>query len=284
MNTSLYLKIKELLDNSDAIIIGAGAGLSTAAGVNYGPYKFKENFKELYDKYGFTDMYSSSFYEFKTEEERWSYWAKHINYLCLSMPKTPTYKQLYNLVKDKNYFVVTTNVDRQFLKVGFDSSKVFEVQGALTKMQCAKACHNKLYDNTNLIKEMLKEDSNCKIPSSLVPTCPVCGGKMEINLRKDNYFVEDDYWEEHKNSYEQFINTNKNKKILFLELGAGFNTPGIIRYPFEDLTRKLKDAYLIRINDKYANIPSFISNKSLSINKDINKVLKGVNELYERKN
>jgi NAD-dependent SIR2 family protein deacetylase len=131
---------------------------------------------------------------------------------------------------------------------------------------------------------MLKEDSNCKIPSSLVPTCPVCGGKMEINLRKDNYFVEDDYWEEHKNSYEHFINTNKNKKILFLELGAGFNTPGIIRYPFEDLTRKLKDAYLIRINDKYANIPSFISNKSLSINKDINKVLKGVNELYERKN
>jgi NAD-dependent SIR2 family protein deacetylase len=283
MNTKLYLKINKLIEESDAIIIGAGAGLSTAAGVNYGTYKFKDNFPELYQKYGFTDMYTSSFYEFSTEEERWSYWAKHINYLCHGMKSSNTYKMLYNLVKNKNYFVITTNVDQQFLKAGFKEDKIFEVQGSLTKMQCKYACHNKLYDNTKLVKEMLTKDKDCHIPQDLVPKCPVCGKDMDINLRKNEYFVEDDYWDKHNNLYEEFIKNNKAKKILFLELGAGFNTPGIIRYPFEDLTSRLKDAYLIRINDKYAKTPVNIKDKSLSIQLDINKVIKGVSKLNERK-
>jgi NAD-dependent SIR2 family protein deacetylase len=278
MNKNVYDKIKEKINNADAIVIGAGAGLSTAAGVNYGPTNFSTLFPELVERYHFTDMYTSSFYNFNTEEERWSYFAKHINYLCLSMEGTNTYKKLYELVKDKNYFVITTNVDRQFLKSGFNSKKVFEVQGALSKIQCAKACHNKLYDDTNLVKEMLTQDSNCKIPSSLVPKCPVCGGSMEVNLRKDNFFVEDDYWEEHNNSYEKFIKENKNKNILFLEFGAGFNTPGIIRYPFEDLTKKLAKAFLIRINDKFASVPSDIIEKSISIQDGINEVLENLGD------
>jgi NAD-dependent SIR2 family protein deacetylase len=278
MNTKLYLEIKEKIKNADAIVIGAGAGLSTAAGVNYGPTNFNILFPELVEHYHFTDMYTSSFYEFNTEEERWSYFAKHINYLCLSMDATETYKKLYELVKNKNYFVITTNVDRQFIKSGFDSKKVFEVQGALSKIQCAKACHNKLYDDTNIVKEMLKENVDVKIPSHLVPTCPVCGGAMEVNLRKDIFFVEDDYWEEHNTSYEDFLNENKNKKILFLELGAGFNTPGIIRYPFEELTKKLDNAFLVRINDKFANIPTELENKSIGIKDDINKVLESLGD------
>jgi NAD-dependent SIR2 family protein deacetylase len=273
MNTKLYLEIKEKIKNADAIIIGAGAGLSTAAGVNYGTINFNSLFPELVKTYGFTDMYTSSFYNFDTEEERWSYWSKHINYLCLNMKATNTYQKLYKLVKNKNYFVITTNVDRQFLKAGFNQNKVFEIQGTLTKIQCAKACHNKLYDNTNLVKEMLKQDYNCKIPSSLVPKCPICSGPMEVNLRKDNFFVEDDYWEEHNNSYESFITKNKNKKILFLEFGAGFNTPGIIRYPFERLTYKLDNSFLIRINDKFASVPNNIKNKSLEVQGDINEVI-----------
>ena len=198
--------IKEKINDVDVIIIGAGAGLSTAAGVNYGTKDFDKNFPELVKHYGFTDMYTSSFYDFDTEEERWSYWAKHINYLCIGMEASDTYKNLFNLVKDKEYFVLTTNVDRQFLKAGFDSNKVFEVQGALTKIQCSRACHNKLYDDTEIIKEMLKKNKNIKIPSELVPKCPVCGETMEVNLRKDNFFVEDDYWEEHSNNYEKFEN------------------------------------------------------------------------------
>ena len=279
MNIKNYGIIKDKIKEADAIIIGAGAGLSTAARVNYGTKDFDKNFPELVKHYGFTDMYTSSFYDFDTEEERWSYWAKHINYLCISMEASDTYKNLFNLVKDKEYFVLTTNVDRQFLKAGFDSNKVFEVQGALTKIQCSRACHNKLYDDTEMIKEMLEKNEDIKIPSELVPKCPVCGETMEVNLRKDNFFVEDNYWEEHQNSYEKFINDNKNKKLLFLEFGAGFNTPGIIRYPFEELTYKLPNAFLIRVNDKYANVPDDIEDKAIGIKYDINEVIKGVSEV-----
>ena len=278
MNTNLYLKIKEKIKEADSIVIGAGAGLSTSAGINYGTKDFDKLFPELVKKYGFTDMYTSSFYDFDTEEERWSYWAKHINYLCIGRDAENVYKDLFELVKDKDYFVLTTNVDRQFLKAGFDKEKVFEVQGALTKIQCARACHNKLYDNTNTIKEILKEDKDCKIPTRLVPKCPVCGGNMEVNLRKDNFFVEDDYWHEHEKSFEKFINDNKKKKILFLELGSGFNTPGIIRYPFEELTYKLKNAFLIRINDKYAFVPNDIEDKALEVQDDIAKVIKEIRD------
>jgi NAD-dependent SIR2 family protein deacetylase len=276
MNIRNYGIINEKIKWADAIVIGAGAGLSTAAGVNYGTKNFSKLFPELVKTYGFTDMYTSSFYEFNTEEERWSYFAKHINYLCTDMKATDTYKKLYEIVKNKNYFVITTNVDRQFIKAGFDSKKVFEVQGTLSKIQCSRACHNKLYDDTDMIKEMLNNNIDCKIPSKLVPKCPVCGKSMEVNLRKDNFFVEDDYWKEHNNFYEKFISDNKNKKILFLEFGAGFNTPGIIRYPFEELTYKLPNTFLIRINDKFADTPKFIKDKAIGVQDDINEVIKGV--------
>jgi NAD-dependent SIR2 family protein deacetylase len=278
MNTKLYLTIKEKIKEADAIVIGAGAGLSTAAGVNYGTLNFKENFPELVKEYGFSDMYSSSFYEFNSEEERWSYWAKHISYLCLNKEASETYKKLYEVVKDKNYFVITTNVDRQFLKAGFNEDKVFEVQGALTKIQCANACHNKLYDDTQLVKEMLKENKGVRIPTSLVPVCPKCKGKMEVNLRKDEFFIQDDYWYKHNENYYNFINDNKDKKILFIELGAGFNTPGIIRYPFEELTLELKQAFLIRVNDKYFKVSEEIASKSLEVKEDINVFINKIGE------
>lgn len=276
MNTEVCLEIKKLIEEADAIVIGAGAGLSTAAGVNYGTHNFKKKYPELVKHYGFTDMYTSSFYEFETEEERWSYWAKHINDLCLDMEATKTYRDLYNLVKNKNYFVITTNVDRQFFKAGFNEEKVFDVQGSLNKIQCAKACHDKLYDDEKLIKEMLDKNKDIEIPTSLVPKCPVCKGKMDVNLRKDMFFVQDEHWYKLNKKYEEFINENKNKKILFLELGVGFNTPGIIRYPFEEFVYNMKKAHLIRINTEYAEIPEEIENKGISIKGDISKVLGGI--------
>ena len=279
MNIEFYSKIKEKINEADAIMIGAGAGLSTAAGINYGTIDFSKNFPELVKNYGFTDMYTSSFYDFETEEEKWSYWAKHINYLCLSMEATDTYKKLFELIHDKNYFILTTNVDRQFIKAGFDSDKVFEIQGCLTKIQCSKACHDKLYDNTDMIKEMLKHNQEIKIPSNLVPKCSVCGENMEINLRKDNFFVEDDYWRLHENNYEKFINDNKDKKILFIEMGAGYNTPGIIRYPFEDMTYHLDNAYLIRINDRFYNVPNDIKDKAIGMKEDINTLIDNLHKI-----
>ena len=252
MNTKNYLKIKDLIKNADAIVIGAGAGLSASAGIDYSKESFKKNFPELVDAYGMTDMYTYSFYNFKTEEERWSYWAKHINYSFIAPPPLKAYKELLEIVKDKNYFVITTNVDSQFLKSGFDEKKVFEVQGSYGKMQCSKGCHNKLYDDTKLVKRMLLSKDNLKVDSNLIPYCPKCGSKMEINIRKDDFFIEDSNWHKLNNNYEKFINDNIDKNLVLIELGVGFNTPGIIRFPFDRLAYDY-NITLIRINDKYTD-------------------------------
>lgn len=273
MNTENYLKIKELIKNADAILIGAGAGLSASAGIDYSEYSFKKNFPELVSAYGMTDMYTSSFYEFESEEERWSYWAKHINYSFIAPPALEAYKELYELVKDKNYFVITTNVDGQFHKSGFDTEKVFEVQGSYGKMQCSVGCHNKLYDNTKLVKEMLRSRDNLKIDSSLVPYCPRCKEKMEVNIRKDAFFVEDENWHKLNNNYEAFINNNINKKMVLLELGVGFNTPGIIRFPFETLAYKYDNITLIRINDRYSDVAFELKDQVISIKEDCSKAI-----------
>lgn len=267
-----YLKIKKLINEADAIIIGAGAGLSTSAGINYDSKDFENKFPELVEKYGMTDMYTSSFYDFETEEQRWSYWSKHIDYLYNINPKD-VYLKLLNIVKNKNYFVITTNVDGQFLKSGFNSQKVFEVQGTLSKMQCCVGCHDKLYNNLELVKKMIKYRNDTKIPTSLIPYCPICGKSMEINLRKDAFFVEDDNWRLLSTNYEMFINNNKDKKLVLIELGAGFNTPGIIRFPFEQLTYNLSNTTLIRVNDKYADVPFEIKDKSISLNEDCNSFI-----------
>ncbi len=262
-----YSNIKKLIHEADAIVIGAGAGLSTSAGLDYGEKNFKEHFPELVEKYHMTDMYTSSFYPFKTEEEKWSYWAKHIDYLY-NVEAKETYQKLYHLVKDKNYFVITTNVDGQFLKAGFDPHKVFEVQGSLAKIQCAVACHQKCYDDLPLVKEMLQKDKNCQIPTSLVPKCPRCQENMEVNLRKDAYFVEDDHWHELNQSYERFLNDNKEKNLLLIELGVGFNTPSIIRFPFEKMASAWEKTHLIRINEKNIDPVLEITEKSLLIKED----------------
>lgn len=225
-NTSEKIfKIKELLNNADAILIGAGAGLSTAAGIKYSGKRFEENFADFINKYNFTDMYTSSFYNFKTEEEKWAYWAKHIYINNTGIKGTKLYKNIFKLLKDKEYFVITTNVDDQFYKSGFDKKRIFAVQGSYKYIQCSKPCHNKIYDSTEKIEEMLKHIVDCKIPSNLVPICPVCGETMDVNIRKDEHFVQDDMWYNQSKNYQEFIEKNKNKKVLLLEFGVGFNTP-----------------------------------------------------------
>lgn len=262
-----YSTIKKWIMDADRIIIGAGAGLSTAAGISYGKEGFAEHFPELVEKYHMTDMYSSSFYPFQTEEEKWSYWAKHINYLYQVEAKG-TYLELYKLVKDKDYFVITTNVDGQFLKAGFSKGRVFEVQGTLSKIQCAVGCHNKLYDDLELVSKCLKADKDCRIPSKLVPYCPRCGEKMDVNLRKDEFFVEDDNWHQLNANYQHFIRQSKDKKLLLLELGVGFNTPIIIRFPFEKMTLDFSQAYLIRVNNQYLDFVYPIEDKAIVFNTD----------------
>ena len=272
MNETLN-KIKKLIDESDYILIGAGAGLSTSAGIEYDGKRFYDNFKDFIEKYNFTDMYTSGFYDFKTEEEKWAYWARHMYVNDIGMEATKLYKDILKLVKNKKYFVITTNVDEQFYKAGFDKEKVFATQGSYRYIQCKNACHNKLYDATDMVKEMLKKTKDCKIPTELVPICPVCKGKMEVNLRVDANFVQDDNWYKQDKKYGEVLDNAKDKKTLLLEFGIGFNTPGIIRFPFEQMTYKNKNWYLVRFNKDNCDTFLNIENRTIKVYNDIKDVI-----------
>lgn len=269
-------KIQELnrqLASADAILIGAGAGLSTSAGFSYGGERFRRNFPEFIARYGMRDMYSAGFYPFPTQEEKWAYWSRHILCNRYDVPAGKAYLDLLKLVNEKEYFVLTTNVDHQFWLAGFAEERIFATQGDYGFFQCAKGCHKKLYENEAAVRSMVAEQRDCKIPSALVPKCPVCGGEMEVNLRCDSLFVEDDAWQQARKRYEGFLKKNREKRLLFLELGVGMNTPVIIKYPFWQMTLHYKNAFYICINQGEAWAPEKIEARSLCIDEDIQTVL-----------
>lgn len=265
-------KAKEELNNADYIIIGAGAGLSAAAGLDFTGKLFKKNFKEYIEKYDFKDLYSATFYPFKTQEEKWAFWAKVIKLNRLCEPLS-LYKELLELVKDKTHFVFTTNVDGQFEIAGFREENIFEIQGDYSLIQCQKACHNKVYDIKDIVDEWLELTEDFKIPEDLIPKCPVCGADMEMNLRKDNTFVQDENWYRQSKRFSDFLEKTANGKLVLLEIGVGFNTPGIIRFPFEQMTQARENTKLIRINKDYPETMLKIENKTISFMEDTNKII-----------
>ncbi|WOD65447.1 Sir2 silent information regulator family NAD-dependent deacetylase (plasmid) [Niallia taxi] len=269
---------KDLINKANYIVIGAGAGLSAAAGIQYGGHRFTDNFAPFIEKYGLTDMYSSGFYPFPTEEERWAYWAKHISLNRYEVGPTKLYEKLFQLVKKANYFVITTNVDSQFELAGFPLENIFEVQGNYGYLQCVKGCHDSLYDNKLLVNEMIANMENCRIPSNLVPKCPECGGEMDPHLRINQYFVQNEAWNNSNDAYEGFINESKGKNLLLLEFGVGFNTPGIIRYPFEQMTYQNEHTKLIRFNMDHPNGPKENREKTIAFTEDILPVLLKLNK------
>ena len=266
-------KAIKAIDDADYIIIGAGAGFSAAAGIEYVGERFERYFEDFIEKYHFTDMYSSGFYPFETSEEKWAYWARHIFANRFDVGKTDLYQKLLKLVENKDYFVLTTNVESQFWINGFEDERIFATQGDYGLLQCEKACHNKLYQNYDQVFEWLEKTEDCKIPTELVPICPVCGGEMDLNLRKDNFFVEDEKLHEMHDNYSRFLeHVDENKNIVFLELGVGFNTPVIIRYPFEQMTYNCPNATLIRLNRSHAEaIPENID-KTISFDENISEI------------
>ena len=262
--------------NTDCVIIGAGAGASTAAGIQYGGKRFTDNFAEFIKKYGehyMTDMYAAGFYPYPSEEAKWGYWSKHALMNRFDPPALPLYTELYDIVKNKEYFVLTTNVDHQFYKAGFDEQRIFATQGDYGKIQCRKACHPKTYDAKDLFRKMDKARRDCLIPSELVPKCPVCGGNMAMNLRCDNYFVEDEAWHEAADRYAGFLEQYKDKKVVLLELGVGFNTPIIIRFPFEKMVRENSSYSLIRLNMDEAVVPESFGERAIGIGGDMAKAI-----------
>ena len=266
-------KAARAIQSADKLVIGAGAGLSSAAGIEYNGKRFTENFKPFIEKYGMKDLYTSSFYPFRTQEEKWAYWAKHISLNLFETPVKDLYLILMALISSKDYFVITTNVEGQFRKAGVEEPRFFEVQGNYGYFQCEKACHDRLYNNERIVVQMLSETTDCRIPSSLVPKCPVCGGNMEVNLRKDNYFVQDSKWYKSQDNYNLFISGTKGKSTVFLELGVGYNTPGIIRYPFEAMVRNNPNALLIRINRDHTEGMSENLGSTISFDEDMTTII-----------
>ncbi len=266
-------EVKNLISKADYVLIGAGSGLSTAAGLEYFGESFEKNFKEFIEKYNFPDLYSASFYDFNTQEEKWAFFAKMIYLNRFNKEPLKLYQEIYSLIKEKDYFVITTNVDGQFEKAGFEKERVFETQGDYAYLQCENACHNKLYYNYDLVNEWLKNTKDCKIPSNIVPKCPVCGGNMEMNLRKDANFVQDENWYKQDKRYGEFLDKSQDKNLLLLEIGVGFNTPGIIRFPFEQMVYNNINTHLVRINKDYAFASKEIEDKTILFDEDTNKII-----------
>lgn len=281
----LQQKIKE----ADAVVIGAGAGLSTAAGFTYSGERFDRYFSDFAEKYHFSDMYSGGFYNYDTLEEYWGYWSRYIYVNRYMDAPTDLYDQLFALVKDKDYFVLTTNVDHCFQKAGFDKSRLFYTQGDYGLFQCSKPCHRGTYDNEETVKKMVvsqgyrmeegkltvPEGTQIRrtVPAELVPRCPRCGRPMSMNLRADNTFVQDAGWDAATKRYQKFMEDHRGQNVVFLELGVGYNTPGIIKYNFWQYAYNWRNAFYVCINKGDAYVPKEIESKAVGIDADLAEVI-----------
>lgn len=266
--------LKNALDEADAVVIGAGAGLSASAGFVYDGERFEKYFSDFIRKYGFKDMYSGGFYPYDTLEEHWAYWSRYVWINRYEDAPKNVYEELLALVKNKDYFVLTTNVDHCFQKAGFDKKRLFYTQGDYGLFQCPEPCCQQTWDNEAVIREMTERQTDMRIPSELVPRCPNCGKPMTMNLRADDTFVQDEGWYEASERYTGFIRSHQGMKVLYLELGVGYNTPGIIKYPFWQMTYRNPKAVYACVNYGDAAAPGEIADRSVCIDGDIGEVLR----------
>ena len=266
-------RLKAELQNADAILIGAGSGFSTSAGLTYGGNRFLKYFSDFHEKYGITDIYSGGFYPFSSLEEYWAWWSRHIYYNRYDVTPSKPYADLLELVRGRNYFVLTTNVDHQFQFAGFDKARLFYTQGDYGLWQCSEPCHQETYDNEAAVRRMIAEQSKMRVPSELIPRCPKCGKPMTMNLRCDDSFVQDEGWYAAARRYEDFLHRHRNSRILFLELGVGGNTPGIIKVPFLRMTAQNPKATYACINLGEAITMKGLEEQSILLDADIGAVL-----------
>ena len=286
-------RLKQALADADAVVIGAGAGLSTSAGFVYAGERFEKFFRDFADKYHFADMYAGGFTSFSSPEERWAFWSRNIYVNRYMDPPKPVYERLFDLVRDKDYFVLTTNVDHCFQKAGFDKHRLFYTQGDYGLWQCSEPCHEKTYDNAETVRAMVEAQGfviggdgtltvpdgatlSMNVPTALVPRCPVCGKPMRMNLRSDDRFVEDEGWHRAAARYTDFLRRHEGSRLLFLELGVGYNTPGIIKYPFWRMTAEDPDAVYACLNYGETYAPAEIAGQSICIDGDIGEAIESL--------
>ena len=266
-------RLAQALAGADAVLIGAGAGLSDSAGLTYSGERFHRLFGDFAAAYGITDMYSGGFYRFPTPEEHWAWWSRHVWYNRYEPGPMPLYRRLLALVQGRDYFVLTSNVDHQFQLAGFDKTRLFYMQGDYGLWQCATPCHESTYDNESVVRLMMEQQKNMRVPSDLVPRCPRCGRLMTMNLRCDDTFVQDEGWFAANERYRTFLKEHERCRLVCLELGVGYNTPGIIKFPFWQLTRKSSLVTYAAMNAATPCVPSEIADRSVWLKGDIAETL-----------
>ena len=266
-------QLHQAIEQSDAVLIGAGAGLSASAGFSYKGERFERYFKDFASKYSFHDMYVGGFFPYPTAEEYWAYWSRYIMVNRYMDAPKPVYQALLSLVQKKDYFVLTTNVDHCFQKAGFDKSRLFYTQGDYGLFQCSAPCCQKTWDNEEVIRRMAEEQKDMRVPTSLIPLCPRCGKPMTMNLRSDDTFVQDDGWYQAAGQYRRFLLQHQKGRILYLELGVGYNTPGIIKYPFWKMALQNPEAVYACVNRGQAFVPGEFRQNALCLDDDIGSVL-----------
>ena len=282
-NEKLLEKLKAAIDETEAVLIGAGSGLSVSAGFTYSGERFEKHFSGFIKKYHLNDMYSAGFYPFPTLEEYWAYWSRHIYYNRYDLEKNKVYSGMIEIVKNKDYFIITTNVDHQFQLAGFDKERLFYTQGDYGLWQCSVPCHQKTYDNEAAVRQMMEKQKDFKIPSELIPYCEKCGAPMTMNLRIDSTFVQDEGWDRASRNYRNFLISYKKSKILFLELGVGGNTPGIIKYPFWNMAAGNSSSIYACINRGESVCPSEIKGRSILLDTDIKEILEKLSVVKQRR-
>lgn len=282
-NIAYDVQIKQaakMIREADYVLLGAGAGMSTAAGAQYGGKFFEDNFEEFQRRYGkgqyMQDMYFAGFYPFPDEESYWGYWSKQALLGGIDLDVTPLHRLLLDALADKKVFLLSTNADKQFEKAGLSTNQIFCTQGDYFHIQCGRGCHDKTYNAVELFRKMNAARIDCRIPESLVPKCPICGGSMDMNLRKDNYFVQDEDWYAAEERFGNYLTEAIDKNLVLIELGVGFNTPTIIRFPFEKLVREHENIRLIRLNLNQAIVPESFGNRVVGINADMSKSIRDI--------
>ena len=269
-------RLRDELAAADAVVIGAGAGLSASAGFVYSGERFEKYFSDFAAKYGFADMYAGGFYPYPTPEEYWAYWSRYIWINRYLDAPEPVYQDLLALVEGRDYFVLTTNVDHCFQKAGFDKGRLFYTQGDYGLFQCSEPCCQETWDNEAAVRQMMERQREMRIPSELIPRCPRCGKPLTMNLRSDDRFVQDGGWYRAARRYEDFVRGHKGCAVLYLELGVGFNTPGIIKYNFWRQTAQNPNSFYACINRGQAAVPPELSGRSLCLDTDIRDALRQI--------
>nr|WP_068130207.1 NAD-dependent deacetylase [Nosocomiicoccus ampullae] len=274
--------LASLIKDADAVVVGVGAGMSASDGFTYVGDRFKKNFPDFIEKYGWFDMLQASLFDFPTTEEYWAFQSRFVKLNYIDQPVGKSYVALKEMLEHTPYFVITTNADNAFYKADYDMDKVFYYQGEYALMQCSQFCHNETYRDDEMMLKMVEQQQDMKVPYDLIPSCPKCNAKLEINKRNaEKGMVESPHFFEQKARYEAFLNEHKSGKVIYLEIGVGYTTPQFIKHPFWRFTCQNKDAKFVTMNQKSYRIPDDIKEQSIALTDDIQTTIVKANHILK---